>query len=163
MSSLGFFLLANGVYILLAIGTYFAIKSHYARQLDDIGLRFKSLEAGYERNLTELEAERARAAQLASDLEAVNARLREREAIQRHLLPPGMLTPLEIIRIKRLASDADIQAAREYIVQAGVLMDVEEVLVERKKLTKPQLEEIRQLVRRYVNANRAGTAQGNGK
>ncbi len=162
MSSIGFFLMVNGIYILLAIGSYFAIKSHYARQLDDIALRYKSLEAGYERNLTELEAERARAAQLASDLEAVSARLREREAIYRHLLPAGQLTPLEIIRIKRLASEGDIQAAREYIVQSGVLQDVEEVLVERKKLSKPQLEEIRQLVRRFITSNRQ-SSPGNGK
>ncbi len=158
MSALVIFFINLVIFLVLAGISYSHIRKGWETRIQELESRSKALEESWHRTLKDVENERAKRSQAETALEEVSRHARERETLFRQIMPARSLTPLDVLRSRKQVSDADIQVAKETIIKSQALKDVEDVLLEWRKIDEHQLNEARALAERYnvLRASRQG-------
>ncbi|MFW5489274.1 MAG: hypothetical protein ACNI3A_12810 [Desulfovibrio sp.] len=151
---LGFFCIVILIFLALSLLSYTNIKRYYAKRVGDLESRYESLENQYDQVQSALTREQGKTTRQSKRLSEMSLALAEREKFIRLILPNHGITPLEILRMKGMVSEDAIRNARDYIVKSQIIKDVEDVLVEQNIINPIQLQETREIIRRFNNRRR---------
>lgn len=139
MSALLLFSISVIIFLIISVLGYGQIRRDFNARYEDLQGRFNFVEDGYARVSTELDRERARAKDLAKQVEELKLDLQERDMILREILPSTNPTAMDILLSKGLIGRREAEAKPPQGKDPLIL------LVEKDRISEDQAYEARQL------------------